>query len=198
VPYGITQCYLPPGRGDIPALTPAAAGTRFSDHNTPVHARSPPSFQLWLRLRKRPVNQSVTDLPAQSGGGGSRQVGGACRHQWMRQIRQLVLIESDAAACSLHNSCSRSLDHLVCDGALPTISSSHSYVPFLYFTDFIQSSRGANGISLFIVFYRHRDLVIIQTRLNFRARLADGKSETNAVHVCSWIHMFRILKPPVC
>ena len=25
------QCYLPPGRGDISALTPAAAGTRFSD-----------------------------------------------------------------------------------------------------------------------------------------------------------------------
>ena len=29
--YGITQCYLPPGRGDIPALTPAVAGTRLSD-----------------------------------------------------------------------------------------------------------------------------------------------------------------------
>ena len=29
---GITQCYLPPGRGDIPAFTPAEAGTRFSDH----------------------------------------------------------------------------------------------------------------------------------------------------------------------
>jgi len=28
---GITQCYLPPGRGDIPAFTPAEAGTRFSD-----------------------------------------------------------------------------------------------------------------------------------------------------------------------
>ena len=27
----ITQCYLPPGRGDIPALTPAEAGTRLSD-----------------------------------------------------------------------------------------------------------------------------------------------------------------------
>ena len=27
----ITQCYLPPGRGDIPAFTPAEAGTRFSD-----------------------------------------------------------------------------------------------------------------------------------------------------------------------
>jgi len=23
MPHGITQCYLPPGRGDIPALTPA-------------------------------------------------------------------------------------------------------------------------------------------------------------------------------
>jgi len=32
VPYGITQCYLPPGRGDIPVFTPAEAGTRFSDH----------------------------------------------------------------------------------------------------------------------------------------------------------------------
>jgi len=30
VPYGIIQCYLPPGRGDIPAFTPAEAGTRFS------------------------------------------------------------------------------------------------------------------------------------------------------------------------
>ena len=31
MPYGITQCYLPPGRGDIPAFTAAKAGTRFSD-----------------------------------------------------------------------------------------------------------------------------------------------------------------------
>jgi len=31
VPYGITQCYLLPGRGDIPAFTPAKAGTQFSD-----------------------------------------------------------------------------------------------------------------------------------------------------------------------
>ena len=28
MPYGITQYYLPPGRGDIPAFTPAEAGTR--------------------------------------------------------------------------------------------------------------------------------------------------------------------------
>jgi len=31
MPHGITHCYLPPGRGDIPALTPAEAGTRLSD-----------------------------------------------------------------------------------------------------------------------------------------------------------------------
>ena len=31
MPYKITQCYLPPGRGDIPALTPAKVGTRFID-----------------------------------------------------------------------------------------------------------------------------------------------------------------------
>ena len=29
--HGITQCYLPPDRGDIPALTPAKAGMRLSD-----------------------------------------------------------------------------------------------------------------------------------------------------------------------
>ena len=28
----ITQCYMPPGRGDIPAFIPAEAGTRLSDH----------------------------------------------------------------------------------------------------------------------------------------------------------------------
>jgi len=31
MPYGITQCYLPPGSIDFPASTPAEAGTRFSD-----------------------------------------------------------------------------------------------------------------------------------------------------------------------
>jgi len=31
MPHAITQCYLPPGRGYIPALTPAEAGTRLSD-----------------------------------------------------------------------------------------------------------------------------------------------------------------------
>ena len=31
MPYGITQCYLPPGRADIPALTSVEASTWFSD-----------------------------------------------------------------------------------------------------------------------------------------------------------------------
>jgi len=31
MPYRITQCYLPPDRDDIPAFTPAEAGTRLSD-----------------------------------------------------------------------------------------------------------------------------------------------------------------------
>jgi len=31
MPYRITQCYLPPDRGDIPAFIPAEAGTRLSD-----------------------------------------------------------------------------------------------------------------------------------------------------------------------
>jgi len=33
MPYGITQCYLPPGSGDFPAFTPAEACTRFSDQH---------------------------------------------------------------------------------------------------------------------------------------------------------------------
>jgi len=41
MPYGITQCYLPPGRGDIPAFTPAEAGTRFS---------APGGMQGWVDL----------------------------------------------------------------------------------------------------------------------------------------------------
>jgi len=32
MPYGITQCYLPPGRGDLPTFTEAEVGTRFIDN----------------------------------------------------------------------------------------------------------------------------------------------------------------------
>jgi len=31
MPYEITQCYLPPGRGDVSSFTPAEAGTGLSD-----------------------------------------------------------------------------------------------------------------------------------------------------------------------
>ena len=39
--YGITQCYLPPDRRDIPAFTPAEAGTRLTD---------PGGMQGWVDL----------------------------------------------------------------------------------------------------------------------------------------------------
>jgi len=41
MPYTITQCYLPTGRGDIPAFTPAEAGTRLSE---------PGGMQGWVDL----------------------------------------------------------------------------------------------------------------------------------------------------
>jgi len=41
MPHLITLCYLPPGRGGIPALTPAETGTRFSD---------PGEVQGWVDL----------------------------------------------------------------------------------------------------------------------------------------------------
>jgi len=41
MPHGLTQCYLPPGRGDIPVFTPAEAGTRLSD---------PGGMQGWVDL----------------------------------------------------------------------------------------------------------------------------------------------------
>jgi len=47
LPYGITQCYLPPGRGDFPAFPPAEAGTRFSD---------PEGMQGWVYLGTMGVN----------------------------------------------------------------------------------------------------------------------------------------------
>jgi len=58
MPHGITQCHLPPGRGDIPALTPAE-DERVCLHvcvflsaivSSELHARSSPTFYaryLW-------------------------------------------------------------------------------------------------------------------------------------------------------
>ena len=40
-PYGITQRYMPPGSGDIPAIIPAEVGTRFSN---------PRGMQCWVNL----------------------------------------------------------------------------------------------------------------------------------------------------
>ena len=48
MPYGITQCYLPPGRGDIPASTPAKAGTRFSDPGGMQGTNQKPMYDFLL------------------------------------------------------------------------------------------------------------------------------------------------------
>ena len=45
MPYGITQCYLPPGSGDFPAFTPAEAGTRLMCECRP--ALRHPSLTDW-------------------------------------------------------------------------------------------------------------------------------------------------------
>jgi len=50
MPHGITRCYLPPGRADIPALTPAEAGTWLSD---------PSGSKAELTCLLYPVLQSV-------------------------------------------------------------------------------------------------------------------------------------------
>ena len=57
MPHGITQCYLPPGRGDIPALTPAEAGTRLSDPNV-MHRL------VGKDLSKKPVYSLLRTLTA--------------------------------------------------------------------------------------------------------------------------------------
>jgi len=55
MPYEITQCCLPPGRGDFPAFIPAKAGTRFCD---------PRGMQGWVDLG---VVISQDSLPAKYG-----------------------------------------------------------------------------------------------------------------------------------
>jgi len=62
--YGITQYYLPPGRGDIPAFTPAEAGTRLSD---------PEGMQGWVDLGKFRLYEAVKyDFTADLTGTGNR------------------------------------------------------------------------------------------------------------------------------
>jgi len=66
MPHGITQCYLPPGRGDIPALTPAEAGIRFNE---------PGGTQGWVDLADPNPNchltliiLTLTRFPKKTGG----------------------------------------------------------------------------------------------------------------------------------
>ena len=53
MPYGITHCYLPPGSGDIPALSPAEAGTRLSDPGWVVVFGEGTGADMWGVLRSQ-------------------------------------------------------------------------------------------------------------------------------------------------
>ena len=57
MPYGITQYYLPPGRGDIPAVTPAEAGTRLSDPRCCPFVSHLDLFE-YIDRRARPIMSS--------------------------------------------------------------------------------------------------------------------------------------------
>ena len=72
MPVGITQCYLPPGNGDFSALTPAEAGTRFSD---PGEMRRWVDLGGWLqfprqftRQRRSPVSEINNQAVSWPGG----------------------------------------------------------------------------------------------------------------------------------
>jgi len=88
MPHGITQCYLPPDRADIPVLTPAEAGTRFSD---------PGGMQGWVDLWViRPRMLWVSSNQS------SRQVRERSRpwtRWWKVQFRDWVSSASPRGAC---------------------------------------------------------------------------------------------------
>ena len=76
MPHGITQCYLPPGRGDIPALTPAEAGTRLSD---------PGGMQGWVAYI---ITRSSSCQPASA----------SPRSRWHRLRRRVACISEDCSS----------------------------------------------------------------------------------------------------
>jgi len=62
-----SQCYLPPGRGDIPALTPAEAGTRLSNprgmqgipYSSALYCANQPSLQQCCNQQARKFFKSI-------------------------------------------------------------------------------------------------------------------------------------------
>jgi len=54
MPYWVTQCYLSPGRGDIPAFTPTEAG---------IQLRDPGGMQGWVDLGPRHCSKDAQPVP---------------------------------------------------------------------------------------------------------------------------------------
>ena len=69
MPHGITQCYLPPGRGDIPALSSSSSSVIATFHHTdptgPARIRADPNDP---DLRETPlVRAGLRQSPRGSG-----------------------------------------------------------------------------------------------------------------------------------
>ena len=64
MPYEITQCDLPPDRGENPAFTPAEAGTRFSEPGG-MQSRVDLCYvkATCRELNPQPVNRKSNALP---------------------------------------------------------------------------------------------------------------------------------------
>ena len=91
MPHGITRCYLPPGRRDIPALNPAEAGTRLSDpggmqgwvDHTPTRGWRRWKRKYWkTQARKRQVRSS------------------AFRQHWKTHVRKTQVRKTQVRICN--------------------------------------------------------------------------------------------------
>ena len=74
MPFGITQCYLPPDSADFPAFTPAEAGTRFSNRG---------GMQGWVDLGGGYNSQD--SLPAKDGHMSEKYITRQC-HDWEANV----------------------------------------------------------------------------------------------------------------
>ena len=73
MPYEITQCYLPPGRGDFPAFTPAEAGTRGGTRHCPddirtrgtvIQQRSPSRLAMKCKVYGKLILRKIIEIIA--------------------------------------------------------------------------------------------------------------------------------------
>jgi len=67
MPYGITQCYLPPDRSDVPAFTPAEAGAFSLRYLSSLHTMRQAILTCQSNLRGRPFERQYPDRHVSKG-----------------------------------------------------------------------------------------------------------------------------------